>query len=122
RLRDGSSFETAAAEVAAIGDALANEYPDTNRGWRVRLIPIRQLTGGEGFWAVIALFLLSVGFLIAIATANVSNLVMVRAMSRQRELAVRTALGARRGRLIRQLLVEGFALSITAAAISVPIA
>jgi putative ABC transport system permease protein len=122
RLRDGVRFETAAAEIAAIGDALAAEYPDTNRGWKVRLIPIRELTGGEGFWVVIALFLLSVGFLIAIATANVSNLVMVRAASRQRELAVRTALGARRGRLVRQLLVEGFALSIAGAALSLPVA
>ena len=122
RLRDGVDFDTAAAEVAAIGDRLADEHPDTNRGWRVRLIHIRELTGGDGFWVVIALFLLSVGFLMAIATANVSNLVMVRAMSRQRELAVRTALGARRGRLVRQLMVEGFALSIAAAAISLPLA
>ncbi len=122
RLRDGVGFDAAAAEVASIGDALANQYPDTNRGWRVRLIPIRQVTGGDGFWVVIALFMLSVGFLMAIATANVSNLVMVRAVSRQRELAVRTALGARRGRLIRQLMVEGFALSIAAAAISLPLA
>ncbi|MGH9384373.1 MAG: ADOP family duplicated permease [Vicinamibacterales bacterium] len=122
RLRHGVTFEHAAAEIAAIGDGLAAEYPDTNRGWRVRLIPIRDLTGGAGFWVVIALFMLSVGLLIAIATANVSNLVMVRAVSRQRELAVRTALGARRGRLVRQLMVEGLALSIAGAALSLPFA
>jgi putative ABC transport system permease protein len=122
RLRDGVRFETAAAEIAAVGDALAAEYPDTNRGWRVRLVPIREITGGDGFWVVIALFMLSVGFLIAIATANVSNLVMVRAAARQRELAVRSALGARRGRLVRQLMVEGLALSIAGAALSLPFA
>jgi predicted permease len=122
RLKSGVTFATAAPEIAAIGDALAAEHPDTNRGWRVRLIPIRDVTGGQGFWIVIALFMLSVGFLIAIATANVSNLVMVRAVSRQRELAVRTALGARRGRLVRQLLVEGLALSIAGAALSLPFA
>jgi putative ABC transport system permease protein len=121
RLRPGVSFETAAAEIAAIGDALAIDHPDTNRGWRVRLIPIRELTGGPGFWVVIALFLLSIGLLVAIATANVSNLVMVRAMSRQRELAVRTALGARRGRLVRQLIVEGLALSVVSAGLSLPV-
>jgi predicted permease len=88
----------------------------------VRLIPIRELTGGDGFWVVIALFLLSVAFLVAIATANVSNLVMVRAVARQRELAVRTALGARRGRLVRQLIVEGLVLSMAGAALSLPFA
>jgi putative ABC transport system permease protein len=122
RLRDGVSFESAAAEIGTIGDALATEYPDTNRGWKVRLIHVRDLTGGDGFWVVIALFLLSVAFLIAIATANVSNLVMVRAVARQRELAVRSALGARRGRLVRQLLVEGLALSMAGAALSLPVA
>jgi putative ABC transport system permease protein len=122
RLPGGVAFDDAAAEMAAIGDALANEYPETNRGWHVRLIPIREITGGQGFWVVIALFMLSVGFLIAIATANVSNLVMVRALARRRELAVRTALGARRSRLVRQLLVEGFALSIASAALSVSVA
>ena len=65
--------------------------PRTNGGWRMRLVPIRELTGGDGFWVVIALFLLSIGLLMAIATANVSNLVHGRArLARARELAVRT--------------------------------
>jgi len=81
RLRDGVSFDTAAAEVAAIGDTLATDYPDTDRGWHVRLIPIRQLTGGEGFWVVIALFLLSIGFLMAIATAKAAGVPTVVACS-----------------------------------------
>jgi predicted permease len=72
-------------------------------------------------WIVIALFLLSVGLIMAIATANVSNLVMVRALARQRELAMRVALGARRGRIVRQFIVEGGALSLAAAAIAVPL-
>ena len=122
RLRQGVPFERAAAEMAAIGDALATEYPETNGGWRLRLIPIRDLTGGEGFWLAIAMFLLSIGLLMAIATANVSNLVLVRTLARGRELAVRTALGARRGRLVRQLLTEGTLLSIVAGALSLPAA
>ncbi len=81
RLRDGVSFDQAAAEISAIGDALASEYPRTNAGWKVRLVPIREITGGEGFWVVIALFMLSIGLLMAIATANVSNLVMVRTLA-----------------------------------------
>lgn len=122
RLRPGVTFEQSAAELAAIGDALAAEHPLTNAGWKVRLIPIRELTGGEGFWVVIALFLLSIGLLMAIATANVSNLIMVRAAARARELAVRTAMGARSGRLLRQFLIEGLLLSVTAAVLAVPVA
>ena len=119
RLRDGVPFDQAAAEIRGIGDALATEYPATNAGWKVRLVPIRDITGGEGFWVVVALFLLSIGVLMAIATANVSNLVMVRTLARARELAVRTALGARKGRLIRQFVTEGMLLSAIAAALSV---
>jgi predicted permease len=122
RLRDHVSFDQAAAEIAAIGDSLATEYPRTNTGWKLRLVPIREITGGEGFWVVIALFLLSIGLLMAIATANVSNLVMVRTLARARELAVRTALGARKGRLIRQFVTEGMLLSAIAAALSIPLA
>jgi putative ABC transport system permease protein len=122
RLRENVSFEQAAAEIGAIGDALATEYPRTNKGWKVRLVPIREITGGEGFWVVIALFMLSIGLLMAIATANVSNLVMVRTLARARELAVRTALGARKGRLIRQFVTEGMLLSVIAAATSLLLA
>ena len=119
RLREGVTFDQAAAELAAIGDAIANEYPATNGGWKIRMIPIRDLTGGQGFWVVIALFLLSVCLLIAIATANVSNLILLRASARARELAVRTAIGARGGRLLRQFLIEGLLLSSIAAALSI---
>jgi putative ABC transport system permease protein len=122
RLKDGVAFEQAAAELAAIGDALATEHPLTNGGWTLRLVPIRDLTGGEGFWVVMALFLMSIGLLIAIATANVSNLIMVRAAARARELAVRTAMGARSGRLLRQFVIEGFVLAALGAALSLPVA
>ena len=111
------TFDQAAAEMAAIGDALATEHPRTNGGWKMRLVPIRDITGGEGFWVVIALFLLSIGLLIAIATANVSNLVMVRTVAAARELAVRTALGARKGRLMRQFVDRRLLLSAIAAAL-----
>ncbi len=122
RLKEGVAFEQASAEMAAIGAALAAEYPATNAGWTVRLVPINDLVGGDGFWVVIALFMLSVGLLMAIATANVSNLVMVRTLARARELAVRTALGARKGRLVRQFLTEGMLLSVVAAALALPLA
>jgi putative ABC transport system permease protein len=122
RLRDGVTFERAAAEMAAIGASLATEHPRTNGGWTIRLVPVSDLIGGDGFWVVIALFLLSIGLLMAIATANVSNLVMVRTLARSRELAVRSALGARKGRIIRQFVTEGAVLSIAAALLSLPVA
>jgi putative ABC transport system permease protein len=122
RLREGVTFDRAAAELAAIGDALGNEYPLTNGGWKLRLVPIREITGGDGFWIVIALFMFSMGLLIVIATANVSNLIMVRAAARARELAVRTAMGAKGARLLRQFLVEGFVLAAIGALLSVPVA
>ena len=122
RLKDGITFEQAAAEMAAIGAALAAEYPRTNGGWTLRLVPVNDLIGGDGFWVVITLFLLSIGLLMAIATANVSNIVMVRTLARGRELAVRTALGARKGRLVRQFLTEGLVLSAVAALLAFPIA
>ncbi len=122
RLKDGVTFDRAAAEMAAIGAALATEYPRTNGGWTLRLVPVNDIIGGDGFWVVMALFLLSIGLLMAIATANVSNLVMVRTLARARELAVRSALGAKKGRLIRQFVTEGLVLSIAGALVSLPIA
>ena len=122
RLGDGVTFAQAAAEMAAIGDALGTEYPRTNAGWSARLVPVNDLIGGEGFWVVMALFVLSIALLMAVATANVSNLVMVRTLARGRELAVRTALGARKGRIIRQFIAEGLLLSLLAAALAIPVA
>ncbi len=122
RLKDGVSFDQAAAEMAALGDRLATDHPLSNGGWSMRLVPVRELTGGDGFWVSIALFMLSIGLLLAIATANVSNLIMVRATARMKELAVRTALGARGGRLLRQFITEGFVLAALGAAVSLPVA
>lgn len=122
RLKDGVAFEQAAGEVAAIGDALAREHPRTNGGWTVRLVPVNDILGGDGFWVVVTLFVLSIGLLLAIAVANVSNLVLARTLSRARELAVRSALGARKGRLVRQFVTEGFVIAVAGALVSLPLA
>jgi putative ABC transport system permease protein len=122
RLADGVTFDTAAAELASIGDVLAAEHPVTNTGQRVRLVRIRDVVGGNGFWVVVALFLLSIGLLMTVATANVAGLVLVRAIGRQQELAVRAALGAGHLRLVRQFVIEGLVLSGAGAMLAVPVA
>ena len=121
RLKDSVTFEQAAAEVASIGAALAIEHPRTNGGWTVRLVPVNDIIGGDGFWIVVALFVLSIGLLLAIAVANVSNLVLARTLSRSRELAVRSALGARKGRMVRQFIAEGVVISLAGAITSLPL-
>jgi putative ABC transport system permease protein len=122
RLRAGVSAEQAASEFAAIGDALAREYPETNAGWRGRLVPISAAMGGENFWIVIALFGLSVTLVICIACANVANLLLARAIARRREMAMRSALGATRWRNLRQVLAEGVLLAVAAGTLAVAIA
>ena len=122
RLRDGVTIEQARAEVAAISSALALEFPDENSGWQASVVPVADAAFGRGFWVVIALFVTAVTLVIAIACANVASLVLAGAMARRREIAVRSALGAGRWRLLRQALVEGVVLSLGSVALAVPCA
>ncbi len=114
RLKPGVTLAEAQAEVEAIMGALAQEYPQTNRGVGVRLRPIREeAIEGTGrptlllFGAVLCVFL--------IACLNVANLLLSRGAARAREFAVRLALGATRGHLIRQLLAESLVLGLAGA-------
>jgi len=113
--------ETAAAAVDRAGRALAVSFPETNREWTIRLEDARaSLVGGVRaplllVWGAGALVLL-------IATANVASLLLTRAVARERELALRVALGARVGRVLRQLATESAVLSLASAIIGVGIA
>jgi putative ABC transport system permease protein len=122
RLKGAASFATAAAEIDAISTGLAADHPDVNKGWRWRMQPINAAMAGQTFWLVIALFILAMTLIMAIASANVANLILVRATARRREMAVRLALGAGRFRVARQLGLEGLLLSMASGAAALPLA
>ncbi|MGD8277674.1 MAG: ABC transporter permease, partial [Gemmatimonadota bacterium] len=122
RLRDGVTVEQAAADIERIAQRLAAEYPATNEGVGSRVYDFTDdMLGTDVRTALYAMFG-SVIFVLLIACANVTNLLMARAMMRAREVGVRTALGASRLRVASQFLTEAFALSLTGAMLGIGIA
>src|SRR5580700_5697633 len=121
RLKPGVSVEQATSELESLLEQIHRDNPAVNNNWSARAIPIRDFVAGSYRKAAITL-LVAVGLLLLIACANVCNLLLVKASARVREIAVRTALGATRRRLLRQLMTESLLLGLAGGALGVLLA
>ena len=117
RMKPGVSLEAAQADVAMVADSLGREFPQTNRGRSVTLEPLHDSMVGTDLRVTSMLFLGVVGFVLLLCCANVANLLLARANVRLRELAIRSALGAGRRRIVRQLITESLVLSLIGGAV-----
>jgi putative ABC transport system permease protein len=111
RLKTESTLEAANAEIASIAADNAHRHPDTNTDIGGRVVTLRQSLASE-MGPILTLLMSAVGFVLLIACANVANLMLAKGAGRQREIALRFALGATRGRIVRQLLTESLIVAM----------
>jgi putative ABC transport system permease protein len=122
RLRDNVSLKQARAEMDAIGKRLAEQDPTQNAGFGVNVFPVHVENMGTDLRRNLFVMLAAVGFVLLIGCANIANLMLTRAAARQKEMAIRKALGAGRGRLVSQLLAASFLLTAAGALLGLGLA
>ncbi len=118
RLASGTTPQSARAELASIANTIAIQHPATNEGWTVSVAPLHEAMVGDHELALLTL-LGAVSFVMLVASANVSNLLLARGIGRRDELGIRASLGASRARLARLLLTEAFVLAVLGAALGI---
>ena len=122
RLRDGVSLEQGRARVAAIAARVAQEHPESRTGWSSNLIPLREDIVDPELRLGLLVLLGGVGLVLLIACVNLANLLLAKGADRAREVALRAALGASRGRIVRQLMTESLLLAAAGGAAGLALA